>query len=46
MLTYYDFKAAADKVGFYKPELAAMEESLYKCRPYKFEEKKGDNQND
>ncbi len=31
---FYEFKNAADPLGFYVPELRGMEESLKKCRPF------------
>lgn len=31
---FYEFKNAADPLGFYVPELRGMEESLMKCRPF------------
>ena len=31
---FYEFKFAADPLGFYVPELRGMEESLMKCRPF------------
>ena len=31
---FYAFKTVADRLGFYVPETAGMEESLYKCRPF------------
>lgn len=31
---FYAFKAVADKLGFYIPENAAMEQSLTECRPF------------
>ena len=31
---FYEFKFAADPLGFYVPELRGMEDSLMKCRPF------------
>ena len=31
---FYAFKNVADKCGFYVPETAGMEASLYECRPF------------
>ncbi len=31
---FYAFKTVADRLGFYVPETAGMEASLYECRPF------------
>ena len=31
---FYAFKTVADRLGFYVPETACMEASLYECRPF------------
>jgi len=31
---FYAFKTIATPLGFYVPEMAGMEDSLYKCRPF------------
>ncbi|SHK63193.1 hypothetical protein SAMN05216582_11040 [Selenomonas ruminantium] len=31
---FYAFKTVADRLGFYVPETAGMEVSLYECRPF------------
>ena len=31
---FYAFKTIADRLGFYVPETAGMEASLYECRPF------------
>lgn len=43
MLTkrFYDFMFEARKYDFYTPELDKMEDSLFKMRPYKGDEKHG-----